>query len=268
MESQFDGLDIFGVNPAARPRVWKMLGDDMPGRDAKEQLSAVQGCELEHQNFRSTSKFLIQYNNDVIQYLEGEEKQPVLRSLFNKLMAFAAGDASKYFQKSPETLHRENENISRFIQSEARELRNLKFRLYGQTEYPEVERIIEPDIDFFILEYLGGGLEETVTGQSIVRHYQDILHLSRFGGEPMEDGLYRFNVETGEHPPRIVLQKEMIFLQDRGMIKACTYETDDNNLTHAGLAVLKMMDRFLGPSAVARRFPYSGHSQDELTHDF
>ncbi|MGB4107445.1 MAG: hypothetical protein WBK55_06590 [Alphaproteobacteria bacterium] len=149
-------------------------------------------------------------------------------------------------EKTPGALQQDNENILRFIESEQRNLRHLKFYLYEHSPYPDAREMLEGDVDFFIMEYL-----DTDTEKDLRLHFQDLLFLALLGGEPTEDGLYKFHPWDEIFPPP-AQQGEMAYLIRLGMIETCTKPTDyGDNLTHTGTAVLKRLNELLGPSTAA-----------------
>lgn len=145
-------------------------------------------------------------------------------------------------QKAIEDLQHDNENIQIFIESEARNFRDLKFYLYQRCDIPEAREAVVKEVDHFIDENLG-------TDKMHLCRYQDLLFLASLGGQPAEGGLYRFRPWMGENFPPTVQQEDMTLLADMELIDSDvepTYHGD--NLTLYGSVILERLNEKFGLS--------------------
>ena len=183
---------------------------------------------------------------DVWEEIEEKVKQRLENKIKNNNDALRLLVKQPDSEKDIEDLHQDNENIFRFIKSEERKFRDLKFHMYEHSPDPDVRELMREGVDTLIAEYL------TLTAEpdkDMRFRYQDLLFLSYLGGQPAEDGLYRFRPWMGESFPPAVPQSEMAFLAEIGLIESDTEPTyHGDNLTPAGSAVLARLNEDLGPS--------------------
>lgn len=178
--------------------------------------------------------------------VEERVKQRLENKIKNNNDAMRLLETQPDSEKAIEDLHHDNETILRFIKSEERKFRDLKFYLYEHSPYPDVSKMMREGVDTLIAEYLTLTAEPDKDMRS---HYQDLLFLSHLGGEPAEEGFYRFRPWMGENFPPAVPQVEMALLAEIGLIESDTEpKYFGDNLTKAGSAVLKRLNEDLGPS--------------------
>lgn len=216
--------------------------------------------EFDYRDLDSRFKIWMDRKNDALKFnalslsweldaweeVEEKVKQRLENKIKNNNDALRLLETQPDSEKDIEDLHQDNENILRFIKSEERKFRDLKFHMYEHSPDPDVRELMREGVDTLIAEYL------TLTAEpdkDMRFRYQDLLFLSYLGGQPAEDGLYRFRQWMGENFPPAVPQAEMAFLAEIGLIESDTEPTyHGDNLTPAGSAVLARLNEDLGPS--------------------
>jgi hypothetical protein len=130
--------------------------------------------------------------------IEGKVKQRLENKIKNNNDALYLLGSKPGSQKDIEDLHQDNEIILHFMECEKRNFRDLKFSLYEESPFPKVRDMMKEDVDTLIAEYL---TISATTDKDMRPRYQDLLFLSHLGGQPAEEGMYRFRPWMGENFP-------------------------------------------------------------------
>lgn len=202
----------------SRDHVWVQRKGWVHSMTRMEMSMVFEDCEHEIENIKNGLEHKIKENNEALSLLR---------------------DGS---EKAAEDLRDDNEKIFRFIKRQETNLRNFKFFLYGGSPNVDVREAVVGVIDLFIMEYL----DTDAAGDGMARHH-DYLYLSHRGGQPTEDGRYKFDIQIGDKPVYAELAK-IQFLAREGLINTDGVMQFDENLTHAGSALLKRLDELRGDS--------------------